>query len=157
MVDTGLRRSEVCALNWGDVDFASGLVRVIRGKGGKARSVFIGAKAKRALLGYRRTLRDVTEASPLFQTKSSRRYTSGGFLMLFRRLSRMFGIHVNPHKLRRTFTILSLRSGMNVLHLQALLGHSSLEMVNHYAQLVDDDLLEAHRMYSPVDNLDCLK
>lgn len=36
MVDTGLRRAEVIALNWGDVDIATGLVRVTRGKGGKA-------------------------------------------------------------------------------------------------------------------------
>jgi integrase/recombinase XerD len=42
---------------------------------------------------------------------------------------------------------------MDVLHLQALLGHSSLDMVQHYAQMIDDDLLQAHRQYSPIDNL----
>lgn len=46
---------------------------------------------------------------------------------------------------------------MDPLHLQALGGWSSLEMVNHYAQLVDDDLLKAHHEFSPVDNLDRLK
>jgi integrase len=35
MVDSGLRRAEACALNWGDLDISSGLVRVARGKGGK--------------------------------------------------------------------------------------------------------------------------
>ena len=43
LADSGLRRAEVTALNWNDVDFASGLVKVRRGKGGKARSAVIGA------------------------------------------------------------------------------------------------------------------
>lgn len=54
MVDTGLRRAEVCALNWEDVEVSNGLVRVVRGKGGKARSVVVGVSTRRALLAYRR-------------------------------------------------------------------------------------------------------
>lgn len=55
--------------------------------------------------------------------------------------------------LRRTFVILSLRSGMDVLHLQAMLGHASLDMVQHYAQMIDTDSLDAHKAHSPIDNL----
>ncbi len=72
---------------------------------------------------------------------------------LHRRLRLKTGIHVKPHALRRTFTILSLRSGMDVLHLQALGGWAGLEMVAHYAQIEDIDLIEAHREHSPVDRL----
>ncbi len=56
MVDSGLRRAEVCALNWDDLDFSNGLLRVKRGKGGKARSAVVGATARRALLAYQRKL-----------------------------------------------------------------------------------------------------
>ena len=42
---------------------------------------------------------------------------------------------------------------MDVLHLQAMLGHASLGMVEHYAQMLDDDLLQAHQAHSPIDNL----
>jgi integrase/recombinase XerD len=63
------------------------------------------------------------------------------------------GIKLTPHALRRTFVILSLRAGMDVLHLQALLGHASLDMVQYYAQMVDDNLLESHHAHSPIDNL----
>ena len=42
---------------------------------------------------------------------------------------------------------------MDVLHLQAMLGHASLDMVQHYAQMVDDDLLQSHQAHSPIDNL----
>jgi integrase/recombinase XerD len=43
--DTGVRVSEFVALNVGDVDIKSGVVRVRRGKGRKDRTVFLGAKA----------------------------------------------------------------------------------------------------------------
>jgi site-specific recombinase XerD len=35
---------------------------------------------------------------------------------------------------------------MDVLHLQAILGHSSLDMVQYYAQMGDDDLLQSHHL-----------
>lgn len=153
MVDTGLRRSEVISLNWTDIDFTTGLALVKRGKGGKARSVVIGATSRRALLAYRRTLEKVTDTAPLIQAQAGTRFTGTGLLSLFRRIRANTGIHITPHSLRRTFVILSLRSGMDVLHLQALLGHSTLDMVQHYAQMIDEDLLQAHNAYSPVDNL----
>jgi len=152
-----LRRAEVVALNWADVDIMTGLVIVRRGKGGKARSAVIGASTRRALLAYRRTLKDVTENSPLFQARGNIRFTGSGIKCIFTRLTKRTGIHVTPHALRRTFVILSLRAKMDVLHLQAMLGHSSLEMVQHYAQMVDDDLLQAHKAHSPIDNLSQLR
>jgi site-specific recombinase XerD len=153
MVDTGLRRSEIVALDWGDIDIMTGLARVKRGKGGKARSVVIGAISRRALLAYRRTLGNVADNAPLIQARNGARLRGTGLLSLFKRLSNKTGLDLTPHALRRTFTILSLRAGMDVLHLQALLGHASLDMVQHYAQMVDDDLLQAHAAHSPIDNL----
>ncbi len=157
MVDTGLRRSEVIALNWTDLDFGTGLVQVKRGKGGKSRSVVIGATCRRAILAYRRTLNIETLTPPLIQTNSNTRFTGNGFAQIFKRLRAAAGVYVTPHSLRRTFVILSLRSGMDVLHLQALLGHSTLAMVEHYAQMQDEDLIQAHKEYSPIDNLQRLK
>jgi len=151
MVDTGLRRAEVCALNWDDVDIASGLVRVVRGKGGKARSVVVGVTTRRALLAYRRQLNPDAD-QPLFQTKQGGRLTGNGLRSLLLRLGERAGIEVSPHALRRTFATMSLRAGMNLLHLQGLLGHSTIEMTRRYVQMLDDDLLEAHRVHGPIDN-----
>jgi len=152
MVDSGLRRAEVIAVNWGDVDMQSGLVRVRRGKGKKDRSSVIGATTRRALLAYRRTVSN-TDNMPLFQTREGNRFASDGFIQIFNRIKKHTGIHVSPHVLRRTFTILSLRAGMNALHLQNLGGWASLDMVQHYAQMVDEDLLAEHKAHSPIDNL----
>ncbi|MCJ7806251.1 MAG: site-specific integrase [Clostridia bacterium] len=153
MADSGLRRSEVIALDWDDVDILSGLVRVRRGKGGKSRSAVVGATTRRALVVYRRTLGNPENNSPLFQSRNCDRFSGPGFLQIFRRLSKQAEIHVTPHALRRTFVILSLRSGMDVLHLQAMLGHASLDMVQHYAQMIDEDLINAHREHGPIDSI----
>ena len=153
MADSGLRRAEVCALNWGNVDMMSGLVRVKQDKGRKDRSAVIGATTRRALLAYRRTLENHSDSNMLFQSRTGKRFTGPGLLVVLRRLSKRTGIHVTPHAMRRTFVILSLRAGMGELHLQGLLGHASLIMVEHYAQMVDDDLLQAHKAHSPIDNL----
>jgi integrase len=68
-------------------------------------------------------------------------------------LSKRTGIYVSPHAMRRTFAIFARRGNMDVLHLQANLGHSSLEMVRHNAQLMDEDLIREHKAHSPIDNL----
>lgn len=117
MIDTGLRRAEVCALNWIDVDISSGLVRVVRGKGGKARSVVVGVTTRRALLAYRRRINPEGD-DLLFQTQPGGRLTGSGLRSLLLRLSERSGVHVSPHALRRTFATMFLRAGMNLLHLQ---------------------------------------
>jgi integrase/recombinase XerD len=152
MADSGLRRQETVDLNWGDVDMDTGLVRVKQGKGQKDRSAVIGATTRRVLLKYRRTV-DHSPNSPLFQSRTHERFTGHGLLIVFRRLSKATGIRVTPHAMRRTFTILSLRAGMNALTIQTLLGHEDLTMTKHYADMVDDDLLAEHKAHSPIDNL----
>jgi site-specific recombinase XerD len=151
MVDCGARRSEIVALNWEDVDIKTGVVTIKRGKGGKSRSVVIGARTRRALLAYRRTI-EAGPNSPLFQTVHGERLTINGLRSLLLRISKRAGIHITPHTLRRTFATLSLRAGMSPLHLQGLLGHSTLEMTRRYTQMIEDDLVQAHREHGPIDN-----
>jgi integrase/recombinase XerD len=154
LADSGLRRAEVCDLNCGDVDLAAGRVLVREGKGGKARTAVVGPTTRRALLSYRPELQDpVCAEEPLFLARGGERLTGAGLMLMLRRLSARTGIHITAHALRRTFVILSLRAGMDSLHLQAMLGHSSLAMTRHYASMVDDDLLQAHRLHSPIENL----
>jgi site-specific recombinase XerD len=150
MVDSGLRRNEVCNLVWGDIEIGSGLIRVENGKGGNSRSVVVGIATRRALLVYRREVPHDDNA-PLFQTSQRQRLTPMGLRSLFVRLSKRTGIHTTPHALRRTFATLSLKAGMNLLHLQGLLGHSSLEMTQRYVHMLDDDLVDAHRSHGPID------
>jgi site-specific recombinase XerD len=40
---------------------------------------------------------------------------------------------------------------MDLLELQALMGHASFEMTKHYIQMLDEDLINAHREHGPID------
>ena len=93
----------------------------------------------------------------LFKTDEGTRFTGNGMLAIFRRLRKKTGIHCSPHAMRRTWTILGLRAGMNPIHQQHLGGWESRDMQDHYAQIEDIDLLYEHRDHSPMDNLDKLK
>lgn len=152
MVDSGLRRQEVCNLNRSDIDLKSGLVRVRQGKGRKDRITVIGATTRRALLRYWHTCPNQDEDAPAIQTDTGERLTGEGLRSLLRRLGERIGVHVTPHMLRRSFATLALKAGLDVITLQAMLGHSRLETTRNYVQWLEDDILEA-RKHSPIDRL----
>lgn len=153
MVDTGLRRMEVSNLNVSDVNFDNGAVRVLHGKGDKYRLAVIGPTAKRTLLTAMKHNKDKSEDAPLFQTREGNRLTGNAIQLLFRRLSERTGMKVTPHMLRRSFATLTLKSGIDLVSLQILMGHESIETTRGYIQLLDDDLIKAHSVHSPMDNL----
>lgn len=152
MADCGIRAGELCKLNWGDVDFETGLVRVEQGKGQKDRAVAIGAIARRALLQYRRKIKNRTDHTPLFLSRKGR-FTRHGLLIMYRRLSQATGIHVSPHVMRRTYVILALRANTDPGHIQRMMGQTSLDMVYYYAQLADIDLIRIQNNASPMDGV----
>ena len=141
LIDSGIRRGEALALDWDDIDLRTGMVHVRRGKGGKARVTYIGAKTRRALLRWGGGQRSST-IFPL---------TPSGGATLMARLSLKSGIHITFHKCRRTFATWALNGGMDLLSLQRLLGHTSLEMVRRYAMQSDKDLKIAHEKVGLVD------
>jgi integrase/recombinase XerD len=159
LVDTGLRASELCALKIGDVDFKTGKVQVKHGviggaKGGKGRVVFIGKATRRSVWRYLVDREDgEDENTPLFLGKFYRPLNSNALRHVIVELGERANVkQCHPHRFRHTFAITYLRSGGDVFTLQALLGHSSLDMVKHYAQVAEIDIAAAHNRASPADN-----
>jgi integrase/recombinase XerD len=150
LADSGLRAAEALSLNWGNIDVNTGIIFLPRGKGGKPRSTRVGAKTCKAILAYRRTVCHA-ETDPFAQTYSGERLQYFGLRMMFERLSKRSGEKVTAHSLRRTFATLSLRAGMDPVHLQALMGHTTLSMTTAYIQLVDGDIMQAHKEHGPLD------
>jgi integrase len=151
--DSGIRRAELCNLNWGDIDLKNGIIRILQGKGRKYRTVIIGLATRKILKEYKESIDSSSDDKPVFQVSNGKRITVMGLRSLFIRLGGRAKVKVTPHSLRRTFATLSLKAGMNLIYLQSLMGHSSLEMTKHYIQLLDEDLLIAHQQHGPIDNL----
>ncbi len=156
LLDTGLRASELVALDVGDVDLQDGVIHVRAGKGSKGRRVPIGAKARKQLQRYFILERgNVRPEEPLILSyNGGGRFTYNGVASLFKRLKSKTGIkHLSAHTFRRTFAVTCLRNGMNIYILQRIMGHADLQVLRTYLALVEDDLKAAHKQSSPVDNL----
>ena len=153
LLDTGLRASEFCALDGADVDVKAGIVRVRSGKGDKARIVYLGAQAQKALARYYLDAGKPGPKEPAFRSlKGGRRIQSSGLRQLVERIGRRALIgQVGPHMLRRTFALWSLRAGMNIYVLARLMGHADIQVLRQYLALVDSDLADAHARYGAVD------
>ena len=154
LLDSGCRRAEFQALDIGHVNLATGSMLILRGKGGRARTTFVGAKTRRALVRYLRLRPDAADADPLWVTMEGDRLTYNGLREIVRRRARRAGVpEPSLHSFRRGFAITALRNGADLITLQRLLGHTSLAVLSRYLHQVEDDLQEAHERVGPVDHL----
>lgn len=72
--------------------------------------------------------------------------------LLLTDLGRKAGImNCHPYRFRRTFAVEYLRNEGCIFTLQMILGHSSLELVQHYIRLAKADAKNSHRRVSPAD------
>jgi len=152
-IDTGLRVSELANLALEDVDIDNNSLFVKHGKGNKQRIVRIGTQAQKALWKYLTVYRRGNCNSLWTNIKGNALDTRGVEIMV-KRLGDKAKIKVHPHKLRHTFAVSFLRAGGDVFSLQYLLGHSTLQMTQRYLQSLNaNDAMNAHKKYSPLDNL----
>jgi integrase len=152
---TGLRRREITALTWSQVDFAAEVIRVI-GKGDKGHEIPITPELH-LLLWPLRGQHETHVFTYLCQRtrfcpKSKRRFVKGrrypityhGFSTHIRRgLQKAKITDFRIHDLRHTSATRTLRATKNLKLVQKLLNHSSLSVTEKYAHADLDDLREA--------------
>lgn len=144
---TGLRASEIVALDRTDLDFENESARVI-GKGSKERIVLFGSAAREAVQAYLATRTDSNAA--MFVSKSGRRLLSRTLQDIVKRWARSVGLPawVSPHTLRHSFATHLLDGGADLKSVQQLLGHSNLATTQIYTHLsmerLKDVVAKAH-------------
>ncbi|MBU9728302.1 site-specific tyrosine recombinase/integron integrase [Diplocloster modestus] len=144
MYSTGVRVSELVALNRTDINFVSKDC-IVMGKGSKQRKVYLNAKASLHLKSY---LLSRTDGNPaLFVTCKSpyTRLTKGGIESIIRNLGRKAGIEkVHPHRFRRTMATDAMNRGMPVQEVSILLGHQSIETTMIYCVVNQNSVKASH-------------
>lgn len=139
---TGMRASELVAMNLNEIDFAEQSVRVI-GKGNKERVVFFGKPCADALTEYRERERTPPqEGDPMFTNRSGGRLTTRTVQNIVKRWALAVGLSpkLSPHKLRHSFATHLLDHGVDLKVVQQLLGHESLATTQIYTHVSIDRL-----------------
>ncbi|HWD24855.1 MAG TPA: tyrosine-type recombinase/integrase [Acidimicrobiales bacterium] len=147
---SGLRVTECCGLDVGDVALAEAMVTVW-GKGKKQRRVPMSEAsidAVRAYLDYARPnfINDATPVGALFMNQRGARL---GPRDVRRILDRRSPVPTHPHALRHTYATNLLDGGADLRVVQELLGHESLKTTQVYTHVSKERLLAVYRSTHP--------
>jgi integrase/recombinase XerD len=151
---SGIRAGELVGLDVGHVDFPNATARVT-GKGSKERVVPIGRTALALLENYVKGVRPFLVREPaeaaLFLDDQGHRFPYHTLRRMIHATADRSGMAVNvtPHTFRRSCTTELLRGGAGMYHVKELLGHESLDTLQHYAKLTIHDLKKEHHRCHP--------
>lgn len=145
LLSSGLRINELANLKTQDVDFDELTIYVKNGKGGKDRTVFITPVAKKYVLKYISWNKHKSEY--LFTSRLGGKYCTNGFGYTMREMSKMCGIHIHPHRFRRTLATDLARKGMPIQEIQKLLGHSKISTTQTYIETRLEKVEASYRQY----------
>lgn len=162
---SGLRVSELCRLDLGDIDYSLGFVQVL-GKGGKQRLVPVGSVCLEALGTYLEAGRPVLERAgkgkdrapslsvrrPLFLNRAGKRYGIRSVRRMLEGYLLAAGIdpsRASPHTLRHSFATHLISGGADLRSVQDMLGHASVRTTQIYTHVMPDHLREVYRSAHP--------
>lgn len=150
---SGLRLSELVALDLEDLDFRESSLLVREGKGQKTRHVPVGRCAREALENWLK-VRETWPGSGLSAVFTSRRGLRISPRSVQSRLSRWQikqggGTAVHPHMLRHSFASHLLESSGDLRAVQELLGHANLSTTQVYTHLDYQHLAKVYDQAHP--------
>ena len=161
LYSTGMRVSEVAALNMEDVDFLGEIIH-IRGKGKKERIAPIGSSALQAIQNYieyrnKRMQHDSDfDGKVLFANKHGKRLSVRSIRRKMDKYLAEAGLDpaISPHTLRHSFATHMLNNGADLRSVQELLGHQSLSTTQIYTHLSTSKIKEIYDSSHPRDEME---
>ena len=156
LYSTGIRVSELVALNMDDIDFLGEVVHV-RGKGKKERITPIGSSALQVIQYYmeyrnKRAQNNTNfDSKVLFVNKHGRRLSTRSVRRKMDKYLKMAGLDpaISPHTLRHSFATHMLNNGADLRSVQELLGHQSLSTTQIYTHLTTTKLKDVYENAHP--------
>ena len=155
----GLRVAEVAALKVGDIDSQRMLIRVERGKGGRARQAMLSPDLLGLLRAWWKEGRRQGVMLPggwLFPGQNpDNPITTRQLHRVVQEAARAAGIarRVGPHTLRHSFATHLLEDGVDIRVIQALLGHAKLDNTALYTRVATRTV---RAVTSPLDRITAL-
>ncbi len=150
---SGLRLSELAALNIQDIDWHCQSLTVRSGKGGKARVLPVGGKAMKSLRSWLACRQQKTETcgEALFLSARGGRLGTRSIQLRLKHWCLAKGIteHVHPHMLRHSFASHLLQASQDLRAVQELLGHSNICTTQIYTHLDFNHLAEIYDKTHP--------
>ncbi|MGD0597322.1 MAG: tyrosine recombinase XerC [Sedimentisphaerales bacterium] len=156
LYSTGMRVSEVVAINLDDVDFLGEVVH-IRGKGKKERICPISSSVLQIVQHYmefrnkRAQLNGNFDGKVLFVNKHGKRLSTRSVRRKMDKYLKMAGLDpaISPHTLRHSFATHMLNRGADLRSVQELLGHQSLSTTQIYTHLTTGKIKEVYSAAHP--------
>lgn len=153
MYATGIRVSELIALNVDDVNLDLGIIKC--SSGSKSRTIPLYPAALRALNAYLRDVRTSMLADPsekaLFVNVSGVRMSRQGFWKILKHYQSTAHIdkEITPHTLRHSFAVHLLENGADLGSLQELMGHSDISSTQMYTHMINQKIKSVYEKCHP--------
>jgi integrase/recombinase XerC len=147
---SGLRLSELEALNLDSIDLRGRMVRVM-GKGRKERMVPFNQASERALRAWLKDRAAISRGEALFVNFRGTRLTGRSVDRLLRKYVRQFSTQtgISPHALRHSFATHLLQRGADLRAIQELLGHTRISTTQRYTHVNAAQLIDVYRKAHP--------
>lgn len=150
LLNTGLRSAEVASLKWRDINLTTGQLKVVQGKGGKDRVLWVSETVLEALQSWReRQEKDWGAMELVFGSRTGKQLDGKAIRKMIQTYSKKAGIEksISTHTLRHTFASDLLRETKNLRLVQKALGHSDISTTQIYTHVVDWELEEALKTF----------
>jgi len=150
LLDTGIRLSELIQIELADLNLEKRELRLQhRIKDHEQRIVYLSPASVGALRRYLRDRGSLT-TERVFVNRDEKPLCSASFQTRLQVYSQQIGVKVSPHRLRHTFARAWILNGGDPFSLQAILGHSDMNVVRGYVELWGHDVQRQHGKYSPI-------
>ena len=152
LYSSGIRVSELCGLNLGDIDRSRNTLNVI-GKGNKQRVVPVGLPAVRAIESYLKNARvefvNQSSQDSLFLGSRGKRIDQRTVREVVYEAMKAVGSDMGPHGLRHSAATHLLEGGADLRTVQEILGHASLSTTQIYTHVSPERLQSAYKQAHP--------
>ncbi|MEE3807187.1 MULTISPECIES: site-specific tyrosine recombinase XerD [Lysinibacillus] len=152
---SGMRISELIALDLADIHLTMGFVRVF-GKGGKERIIPLGKNALSAINAYLNGARGQLQGKhpktdAFFINQRGKRLTRQGCWKLMKEHALKAGIQheLTPHTLRHSFATHLVENGADLRAVQEMLGHADISTTQIYTHISKTRLSEVYKQFHP--------